>query len=192
MTQGMIAESPKCLDQTPTATLFITMPTDTFATSDFPDLTLRPLQATDQNAIDQLYSACRTDLQALPMPAEIISNLIRQQQQIQAHGLSQQYPAAQTLVLAQAEQILARIIFDTGATDVRLIDIMVLPMVQRRGLARQLLRYLQELAANHQLPLRLGVMKDNPKAISLYLSCGFQVSKEDYLEQQMQWLAEAA
>lgn len=192
MTQGMIAESPKRLHQTPTATLFITMPTDTFATSDFPDLTLRPLQATDQNAIDQLYSACRTDLQALPMPAEIISNLIRQQQQIQAHGLSQQYPAAQTLVLAQAEQILARIIFDTGATDVRLIDIMVLPMVQRRGLARQLLRYLQELAANHQLPLRLGVMKDNPKAIALYLSCGFQVSKEDYLEQQMQWIAEAA
>jgi ribosomal protein S18 acetylase RimI-like enzyme len=168
------------------------MPTDTFATSDFPDLTLRPPQPADQAAIDQLYSACRTDLQALPMPPEMIGNLIRQQQQIQAHGLSQQYPAAQTLVLASTEHILARIIFDTGATDIRLIDIMVLPMVQRRGLARQLLRYLQQLAASQQLPLRLGVMKDNPKAIALYLSCGFQVCKEDYLEQQMQWLTEAA
>jgi ribosomal protein S18 acetylase RimI-like enzyme len=191
MTLGMIAESPNQPHPSPTATLLLTMPTDTFTTGGLPDLTLRPAQAADQSAIDQLYFACRADLHALPMPAEIIAHLIKQQQQIQAHGLSQQYPKAQTLVLAQGAQVLARIIFDTGSTDIRLIDIMVLPMVQRRGLARQLLRYLQQQAASQQLPLRLGVMKDNPKAIALYLSCGFRVSSEDYLEQQMQWLAEA-
>jgi ribosomal protein S18 acetylase RimI-like enzyme len=166
------------------------MPTDNFATSGFPDLMLRPPNEADHNAIDQLFSASRQDLQALPLPPEIIANLIKQQQQIQAHGLSQQYPQAQTMVLATADQILARIIFDTGTTDLRLIDIMVLSMVQRRGLARQLLRYLQAMAAKQQLPLRLCVMKDNPKAIALYLACGFQVISEDYLEQQMQWSPE--
>lgn len=170
------------------------MPTDassvTFTTADFPELILRSQTMQDQSAIDQLYHACRQDLQALPMPAGLIAQLIKQQQQIQAHGLSQQYPQAQTMVLAQQQQVLARMIFDHGAHDIRLIDIMVLPMVQRRGLATKLLRYLQQLAIKHHLPLRLAVMKDNPKAIALYQAGGFQVCSEDYLEQQMHWYAE--
>jgi ribosomal protein S18 acetylase RimI-like enzyme len=165
---------------------------NTFTTNHFPGLTLRPANDADQTAIAQLYHACRTDLHALPMPTGMIANLIAQQQQIQAHGLAQQYPNAQTQVLAQGEQILARIIFDTGVNDIRLIDIMVLPMVQRRGLARKLIQYLQQQAADLQLPLRLNVMQDNPGAIALYLSCGFQISQQDYLTQQMQWLGEAA
>ena len=168
------------------------MPTATFDTRHFHDLTLRPEEQADQAAIEQLYHACRTDLHALPMPREMIANLIRQQQQIQAYGLCQQYPDAQTMVLAKGEQILARIIFDTGSNDIRLIDIMVLPMVQRHGLARQLLRYLQQRASQLQVPMRLCVMKDNVKAIALYQSCGFQTSQEDYLEQQMQWLRDVA
>jgi ribosomal protein S18 acetylase RimI-like enzyme len=171
------------------------MPTDTssvaFTTADFPELILRPQIMQDQGAIDQLYHACRQDLQALPMAAEVIAQLIKQQQQIQAHGLTQQYPQAQTMVLAQQQQVLARMIFDHGTHDIRLIDIMVLPMVQRRGLAYKLLQHLQQLAVKHHLPLRLCVMKDNPKAIALYQACGFQVSSEDYLEQQMHWQAEA-
>lgn len=173
------------------------MSTEPFTTPEFPELLLRPAQLAEPAAIDQLYHACRQDLQALPLPAQAIVSLIKQQQQIQAHGLAQQYPAAQTMVLvapgqATWGQVLARIIFDRGQNDLRLIDIMVHPMVQRRGLARQLLRYLQQHATQQGVPLRLAVMKDNPKAIALYLSCGFQVRSEDYLEHQMQWHAEVA
>lgn len=176
------------------------MSTEPFTTPEFPELLLRPAQLAEpaeQAAIDQLYHACRQDLQALPLAALAIVSLIKQQQQIQAHGLAQQYPAAQSMVLVAPGQttwgqVLARIIFDYGQNDLRLIDIMVHPMIQRRGLARQLLRYLQQQAMRHGVPLRLAVMKDNPKAIALYLSCGFQVCSEDYLEQQMQWHPEAA
>ena len=120
------------------------MPTEPFTTPEFPELLLRPAQLAEpaeQAAIDQLYHACRQDLQALPLAALAIDSLIKQQQQIQAYGLAQQYPAAQSMVLVAPGQttwgqVLARIIFDYGQNDLRLIDIMVHPMIQRRGLAR--------------------------------------------------------
>lgn len=170
------------------------MPANTFATPHFPQLILRPAQDTDQAAIDLLYHANRQDLHALPMAPDMIASLIRQQQQFQATGFAQNYPEAQTLLLATPEpqsgqcQVLARMVFDQGQQSIHLIDIMVHPIVHRSGLARQLLRYLQNMAISHDLPVSLQVMKDNNRALALYASCGFQITGEDYLSAQMRWI----
>lgn len=170
------------------------MPDDTFATAGFPHLILRPMQDADQPGIDQLYHSNRTDLHALPMPPEVIDTLICQQQHFQACGIADNYPQAQILILATPEhpaqqgQVLARLVTDQGPQHIHLIDIMVHPMVHRCGLARQLLRYLQNIAISSNSPISLQVMKDNQRALALYLSCGFEITHEDYLSAQMRWI----
>ena len=167
---------------------------NTFAIQEFPQLILRAAQEADQTGIAQLYHSSRQDLQALPMPREMIADLIRQQQKFQEAGFAHHYPQAQTLVLAtpdmppQQGQVLARMVLDQSRQRIHLIDIMVHPMVHRRGLARQLLRYLQDKAKTLDLPVSLQVMKDNQSAFALYTSCSFQITSEDYLEAKMQWL----
>ncbi len=164
------------------------MPTDTFATPLFSPCLLRPQQDQDRAAIAELYRQNRQDLLALPMPPEMITQLILQQQQFQHTGVAQHYPQAKTLVLVQQDQVVARMIFSQDAQMIHLIDIMVLPEFQGQGWGRKLLQHLQQIATTRQCGLSLRVMKDNAKAGALYTACGFRVVGENYLEQQMQWL----
>ncbi|MCK9394147.1 MAG: GNAT family N-acetyltransferase [Methylobacter sp.] len=157
-----------------------------------PDFNLRPVHEHDQEFIATLYRSTRDDLLGLPMDPVFIDNLIRSQQQIQALGVQQNYPNAQTKVLEYQGRLLGRMIFEHVAGDMRLIDIAVLPGAQRQGVARYMLQHLQQLAGAHQASLSLCVFKNNLKARKLYLSAGFQIVDEDEISEQMCWRAGAA
>jgi ribosomal protein S18 acetylase RimI-like enzyme len=157
-----------------------------------PDFHLRPVHERDQEFIDTLYRSTREDLLMLPMDSVFIDNLIRSQQQIHALGVQQNYPNAQTIILEYQRQALGRMVFEHTTGDIRLIDIAVLPSAQRRGLARYMLQYLQQMAETRQASLSLRVVKNNFKARKLYLSAGFQLVGEDEVSEQMCWRAGVA
>lgn len=152
-----------------------------------PDFYLRPVHEHDQKFIDTLYRSTREDLLVLPMDPIFIDNLIRSQQQIQAHGVQQHYPNAQTKVIEQQGQLLGRMIYEHTTDNIHLIDIAVLPSAQKQGVARFMLQHLQQLACAHQVGLSLRVFKHNLKARMLYLSVGFQRVDEDEISEQMCW-----
>lgn len=148
---------------------------------------LRSANETDRDALLMLYRSTRQDLLALPLPSIAVENLIAQQQQFQRAGIRQHYPSAQEWVLEVAQQVVASMTFDLGATDLRLLEMMVAPEMQRQGIARALLLFLQGQAKNRGVSLSLRVTKDNQKARLLYHSLGLQVIAEDQLSEQMRW-----
>lgn len=81
---------------------------------------------------------------------------------------------------------------DTGVSDIRIVDIAVLPFAQRAGAARTVLQALQASAREHGLGMSLAVGKANTAARALYRSQGFTVSSDDGLFEQMAWMGGAA
>ncbi len=151
-----------------------------------PNLPLRLATEADQVQLAVLYRSSRRDLLTLPLPEPMLTQFISQQQQFHDKGITQHYPNAQTMVLEQNGTLVARIIFSTNTENLHLIDMIVLPILQRRGLGRQLLRYLLDLADENQQWVSLRVMKNNEAARQLYAGHGFQLSGQDELAEYLQ------
>lgn len=158
-----------------------------FMTDSLPGMRLRAASADDAAQILSLYRGSREDLLALPLPADAMDTLIAQQLFSQQVGIQQNFPNARTWVVEFQHHLVARMIYDTATDRMRLIDIIVAPALQRRGLARQLIQLLQQKACDRNVPLELRVMKTNPGARRLYAKCGFATVAQDDLGEQMRW-----
>lgn len=148
---------------------------------------LRPLGGDDQGFLDDLYASRRTDLQQLPMATVMLAQMIKMQQHVQMSGIQQHFPEAQHFVVEEAGRPVGRVIIDTGVTDLRLVDIAILPQAQRKGIARSILRAMQEQARESNLNVSLAVEITNQAARTLYLQMGFFVQSSDGLFEQMHW-----
>ena len=73
-------------------------------------------------------------------------------------------------------------------SELRLIEITVLPEFRARGLATLLVRHLQALAAQSSLPLALNVACTNHRALALYQRLGFALGDTDGMYYAMQWV----
>ena len=72
--------------------------------------------------------------------------------------------------------------------EIRLIDIAVMPEFQNKGVGTTLLKELINFAKKWKKPLRLSVLKYNPKALRLYERLGFSVISEDAMYKMMELL----
>ncbi len=64
--------------------------------------------------------------------------------------------------------------------------IIIRPEYQHKGIGRSVLSYIQNIAREKSLPLRLSVIKANPVK-PFYLKLGFSQYDEDYAFYKMQW-----
>ena len=153
---------------------------------------LRQALATDQEFLDALFTSTRDDLTFAGLDPVMQQQLLKMQQGVQQAGFTTHYPDALHLVIERAGQPIGRVVVDTGVSDIRIVDIAILPFAQRAGAARAVLQALQESAREHGLGMSLAVGKANTAARALYLSHGFTVSLDDGLFEQMAWMGGAA
>jgi ribosomal protein S18 acetylase RimI-like enzyme len=70
-------------------------------------------------------------------------------------------------------------------TDLTLAGIQILPMYQNQGIGTTLIERLKREADARQVPLHIGVEKDNPRARRLYERLGCELRGEDGNEYQL-------
>ena len=148
---------------------------------------LRDVGGQDQDFLDVLYITSREDLVPPGADVGLLMPLLRMQQKAQQAGFQNSFPAARHLVLARAGQPIGRVVVDTSPTDLRLVDIAILPQARRIGAARAVLQVLQAAAQAQGLGMSLAVSKANQAARGLYLTQGFRVATQDELFEQMVW-----
>jgi ribosomal protein S18 acetylase RimI-like enzyme len=150
-------------------------------------LRLRHAAAGDAPFLAALYRSTRGDLLTLDAEPPFIEQLIAMQQQMQAHGYRNNFPAAEYWLLESGKEAVGRLVLDFGDQAMRLIDIALLPQAQGRGYGSLLLRTLQALASERGQPLRLAVASGNPRARQLYLRLGFVRELGDAAFEYLVW-----
>ena len=148
----------------------------------------------DAPFLARLYASTRADLlgDGSADPA-FAAALIAMQQRLQLADYRARFPAAEILLLAQDGAPYARIVVDSNAARVRLVDIAVLPEARGHGAGSRILRALQAHAASLSLPLCLSVHRGNAGARRLYLALGFVPDDAGAMEntaaEALQWRA---
>lgn len=156
---------------------------------DVPGLSLRSVEARDQDFLDALYQSTRADLQQAGADPALISALIKMQQQLHENGHRSAFPRARHILLEHAGQALGRIVIDTDPDGMRVVDIALQPQARNRGHGGAVLRALQRQAAALALPLRLRVARDNAGARRLYQALGFELETAGDVHDALVWRA---
>jgi ribosomal protein S18 acetylase RimI-like enzyme len=146
-----------------------------------PRWALRPAADADRASLASLFRSTRPELAMLP--DGLADMLLAQQQQLQALGYRQAFPGAQELIIESAGTPAGRLLLDEQRQHLRVVDIAVLPAFRGRGLARAVLRQLQQDGRD----VLLSVPHDNIPARRLYDSLGFKEEARDEVRASMCW-----
>lgn len=149
--------------------------------------TLRSEGPADGPFLLEVYAGTRREeLEALPWPAAMRQVFVRMQFNAQQQGYRAAFPRAQFAIILMGDQAVGRIILNRDETEIRLVDIAVLPAHRDRGIGTALMRDLLREAAAAKKPLRLSVLKGQ-RAFQLYQRLGFKKTGEDGVRDQMEW-----
>jgi GNAT superfamily N-acetyltransferase len=154
-----------------------------------PAFSLRPVDASDDAFLFELYVSTRQDLTSVLPPGPQRDTLLRLQWEAQRRGYAERFGHGRhELVLVDGAPA-GRWWVARGEGELRLVDVALLSRFRGTGLGTALVRALQEEAAEAGVPLRLRVLRDNP-ARRLYARLGFTPeanSEADAPHVAMQW-----
>ena len=149
------------------------------------DVTLRSATTEDTPFMQEVYASTREDeLAMVPWSAEEKDAFLLQQSQAQLHHYAEHYPEAQYRIIVFDGTDIGRLLLDESGTDVRLMDIALLPEYRGRGIGTTLVEDVIERARELDLPVILHVEAENP-AMRLYRRLGFVVDGDAGVYQRM-------
>lgn len=146
---------------------------------------LRLAGPSDEPFLLELYAATHgQQFTPLPLAPAQRDHLVRMQFDAQRMGYRAQFPQSQDFLITLGGEPAGRLWLDESGEATRVIDIVVAPARQGRGLGRAILERVIVKAAESGKPVRLSVARTNPRAFELYRRLGFEVCAEDemYLE----------
>lgn len=137
------------------------------------DITLRPICAEDEAFLLDLYASTREDeLRAVPWSDEQKQAFLAMQFAAQSlHYAS--YPNPNFSAVLAGPELAGRLYVSRTANDIRVVDIIVAPPFQSRGLGTLLLSRLMDESDASGVPLTIHVEREN-RAISWYERLGFE------------------
>lgn len=157
------------------------------ASTDTNDITARPCDDRDEAFLYALFSSVRMDeFTALNWSPAQIEPLLRVQFSAQAQSYASTFPQATHEIICSGEEPVGRMITDSTAEAMRLVDIALIPAYRGRGTGAALVRKLQAQCAVLHKPLRLHVARTN-RAIRLYERLGFVFTGETEMYRLMEW-----
>lgn len=150
-------------------------------------LTLRPATGEDAAFLLQVYKGSRgEDLRELGWDETRIADFLEMQYEAQRTFDAQDYAQAKDEVILSAGESAGRLLVDSRESEIRCIDLALLPEFRNRGLGTLILRRLQREAAEANKPLRLQVIRYS-RAVSLFERLGFVRTSESGTHFQMEW-----
>lgn len=129
---------------------------------------------------------------AVPLEPAALAELLRMQFEAQQRQYLANYPDSVDSVITLDDAPVGRCWVNHAATEIRLLDLAVLPVHQRRGIARAVLEQLAGQARDAGRPLRLSVWQDNVGARELYRRHGFRPVDQAGGYLQLEWMAPLA
>ncbi len=102
-----------------------------------------------------------------------------------------QFPDARNCVIELDGQAIGRLLVNRDETEIRLIDIAVLPEFRGFGAGKILIESLQREAETAGKPLGLRVLATNASATRLYERLGFVVIENNQTHLTMRWRGSA-
>jgi ribosomal protein S18 acetylase RimI-like enzyme len=155
-------------------------------------ITLRPVGAADEPFLVDVYASTRPDeLAALAAVPGAAAAFARSQSSLQQRAYAATYPGASfDLVLVDGRPA-GRLYVDRSDTEIRLIEIALLPPFRGAGIGTRLLGMLLAEAEARGVAVVLHVAARNP-AERLYRRLGFAVAEPGEVHLLMRWVPPAA
>lgn len=149
----------------------------------------RPVNDDDLQFLRALYASTRADeMSAVDWPEEQKNAFLGMQFEAQHKYYSEQFSAADFLVVERGGEAIGRIYLDRRIDELRLIDIALVPEARNQGLGKALLLDLLDEARAAAFPVRIHVEQFNP-AMRLYLRLGFRPIEDRGVYQLLEWRA---
>ena len=150
---------------------------------------LRPVQETDEALLLKIYASSRADEMALvPWDAAQKQAFLQMQFSAQQKHYRAYFPNAQHEIILAEGQPVGRAYVDRRATEIRILDITILPEARGRGIGTQILQDLMKEAADADTSLSIYVDSFN-RSLGLFQRLGFVKTDESGASWLMEWRA---
>lgn len=150
-------------------------------------VTYREATDDDLGFVSLVYASTRIEeVAASGWPIEVQHQFLAHQADAQHRHYRAHYPNAEWLVIERAGEPIGRLYIEEWPSQIRLIDIALLPAGRGGGVGGAILADLQEMATAAGKALTIHVERNNP-AMSLYLRLGFAKIDEHGVYDLMEW-----
>ena len=150
---------------------------------------LRPARAEDEPFLHDLYASTRAGEMALVDWSEPQKeSFLRMQFEAQRSFYTGQFRTARFDIIEQAQQAIGRFYVDRGESEIRVIDIALLPAFRQRGIGTMLMQSVINEAVQTGKPVTIHVEQFNP-AMRFYQRLGFQPVCLEGMHWLMEWWA---
>ncbi len=150
-------------------------------------ISLRPTSVNDNDLLLHVYASTRQDeMASWGWSAVQQSSFIRMQHDARRRGYATTYPSAENSIISLGDVPAGSIIIFRGPSEIRLVDIALLPEFRGHGLGGEVIRMLISEAADVGCALRLNVLRSN-RATHLYERLGFIARGGDEMYCEMEW-----
>jgi len=146
---------------------------------------LRQVRAEDEAFLYALFRTSR-EAEFAPVPQPQRETLLRFQYQAQSRDYAARFPNSEHLIVEFCGQVAGRVLLNREATELRVVDIVVVPELQRQGIASAVLKWLISEAEAARIALRLSVWHSNP-ALALYWRLGFRLRAGSATHLELEW-----
>jgi ribosomal protein S18 acetylase RimI-like enzyme len=151
----------------------------------------RPASDEDLPFFAALYASTRAEeLAATGWPVEAQHAFLLQQHEAQHSHYRRVYADAERLVIERGGEMLGRLYLAEWASEIRIVDISLMPACRRQGVGEAILRDVQDDAASRGKAVSIHVEKNNP-ARRLYARLGFRIIEDKGIYDLMSWSAGA-
>ncbi|MDQ0165034.1 GNAT family N-acetyltransferase [Bacillus horti] len=117
-------------------------------------------------------------------------DFLKMQYTYQCQSYQSQFPNIEAKIIYLEENPIGKLLTVQNRSELRLVDIIILPDYQGMGIGTHFLLELQNEAATIRLPLCLSVQTNNIKAFEWYLRRSFQIVSKNELYVSMHWSPE--
>jgi ribosomal protein S18 acetylase RimI-like enzyme len=151
--------------------------------------TLRPVQGEDEALLLEIYSSTRADEMALvPWDAAQKQAFLQMQFSAQQKHYRAYFPhATHEMILAEGQPV-GRLYVDRRETEIRILDVTLLPQARGRGIGTQILLDLMKEADHRNQSCSIYVESFN-RSLGLFQRLGFVKTEESGASWLMEWRA---
>lgn len=152
---------------------------------------LRPATPADRELLYRVYASTREEeLAPVPWPPEAKEAFLRQQFDAQDAWWRTHYEGATFEVVVVDGRDAGRLYLWEGPTEIRVVDVALLPEARRSGAGTTLIRGVQRRAAAAGRSVTIHVERMNP-ALALYERLGFRLVEDKGVYLFLSWSADA-
>jgi ribosomal protein S18 acetylase RimI-like enzyme len=152
-------------------------------------LTLRPVQEQDEALLFEIYSSSRAEEMALvPWDAATRQAFLQMQFSAQQKHYRAYFPDAQHDMILSEGQSVGRLYVDRRETEIRILDLTLLPETRGRSIGTLVIQDLMKEAAHSNKSLSIHVESFN-RSLELFQRLGFVKTDESGVSWLMEWRA---